>query len=63
MPRPYLLLNKCELLKITLEESHLLLLSLAIAIANDVVVLLFDLIELDLEFNNLRHERNECLTC
>ena len=40
------------------KEGHLLLLSLAVAVANDVVVLLLDLIELDLELNNLRHECN-----
>ena len=53
-----LLLDECKLLQVPLQESHLLLLGLAVAVANDVVVLLLDLIELDLEFNNLRHECN-----
>ena len=48
-----LLLYKCKLFEVTLEERHLLLLSLAVAVADDVVVLLLDFIELDLEFNHL----------
>ena len=50
---PYLLLNDCELLQVPLEEGHLLLLGLAVAVADDVVVLLFDFVKLDLELNNL----------
>jgi hypothetical protein len=40
----YLFLYECELLKITLQKCHLLLLSLAIAVTDDIVVLLFDFI-------------------
>ena len=48
-----LLLHERELLEVALEEGHLLLLRLAVAVADHVVVLLLDLIELDLELNDL----------
>ena len=35
------------------KEGHLLLLRLAVAVADDVVVLLLDLVQLDLELDNL----------
>ena len=50
----YLFLNQSKLLQITFEEGHLLLLSLTVAVADDVVVLLFDLIQLNFELNNLK---------
>ena len=50
----YLLLNQGKLLEVALQERHLLLLSFAITVADDIVVLLFDLIQLDLELNNLQ---------
>lgn len=49
----YLLLYEGELLQVALQEGHLLLLSLAVAVADDVVVLLLDLVKLNLELNNL----------
>ena len=49
----YLFLNQSQLLEVTLEEGHLLLLRLAVAVADDVVVLLLDLVELDLELHHL----------
>jgi hypothetical protein len=49
-----LLLDQRQLLQVSLQECHLLLLSLAVAIANDVVVLLLNFVELDLEFDNLK---------
>ena len=39
-----LLLNKRKLLQVALQERHLLLLRLAVTIANDVVVLFFHII-------------------
>jgi hypothetical protein len=48
-----LLLNYCELLQVALQESHLLLLSFAVAIPDDVVVLLLDLIQLNFQLDNL----------
>lgn len=44
------------MLQVSLQERHLLLLGFAVAIANDVVVLLLDLIELDFEFDNLKEK-------
>ena len=52
-PTTHLLLHNRELLQVALQERHLLLLRLAVAVANHVVVLLLDLIELDLELNDL----------
>ena len=43
-----------ELLQIALQEGHLLLLRLAVAVPDDVVVLLLDLVQLNLELDNLR---------
>ena len=40
----YLLLNQGKLLEVALQERHLLLLSFAITVADDIVVLLFDLV-------------------
>lgn len=42
--RSNLFLDECQLLEVTLKERHLLLLRLAVAIADDVVVLLLDLV-------------------
>jgi hypothetical protein len=39
-----LFLHQRQLLEIALQERHLLLLCLAVAVSDDVVVLLFDLI-------------------
>lgn len=50
---PYLLLHDRQLLQITLQEGHLLLLRLAVAITDDIVVLLLDFIKLNLKFDNL----------
>ena len=50
----HLLLHECQLLQVALQESHLLLLSLRVAIPDDIVVLFFDLIQLDLELNDLQ---------
>jgi hypothetical protein len=51
-----LFLDQRQLLQVSLQERHLLLLGFAVAIANDVVVLLLDLIELDFEFDNLKEK-------
>lgn len=48
-----LLLYYGQLFKVAFQERHLLLLSLAVAVAYNIVVLLLDLIELDLEFDDL----------
>ena len=49
----YLFLHKGQLFQVALQERHLLLLRLAVAVPDDIVVLLLDFIELDLEFNHL----------
>lgn len=51
---PDLFLNERQLLQVPLQERHLLLLSFAVAIANDVVVLLLDLIELNFQLDYLQ---------
>ena len=53
----HLLLHKRELLEVALQEGHLLLLGLAVAVADDVVVLLLDLVELNFELDDLAHDR------
>lgn len=50
----HLLLHKRELLEVALKERHLLLLLLAVRVADDVVVLLLHLIQLNLELDHLR---------
>jgi len=50
----YLFLNQRELLKVPLQERHLLLLSFVIAITDDVVVLLLNFIQLDLKLDHLQ---------
>lgn len=47
-------LNMSQLLQVTLQERHLLLLSAVVAAAKDIVVLLAGLIKRDLKFNNLQ---------
>lgn len=47
---------KSQLLKVSLQESHLLLLCFAVAVAYDVVVQLPKFIELDLELHHLRKD-------
>lgn len=49
----FLLLDQRQLLKISLQESHFLLLCLRIAISDYIVVLFFDLVQLYFEFDNL----------
>jgi hypothetical protein len=49
----HLFLDQCQLLKVALQERHLLLLRLAVAVADNIVVLLFDLVQLNLELHNL----------
>ena len=49
----YLLLNKRELFQIAFEERHLLLLGLGVAVADYIVVLLLDFVELNFELNDL----------
>ena len=49
----HLLLHDRELLQVALEEGHLLLLGLAVGVADDIVVLLLDLVQLNLKFDNL----------
>ena len=54
MSTAYLLLDDSELLQVPLQEGHLLLLRLTVAVPDDVVVLLLDLVELNLELDHLR---------
>jgi len=51
--KTHLFLHKGQLLKITFKESHLLLLRLAVAVANNVIVLFLDLIQLNFQLDNL----------
>ena len=51
--RLYLFLDQRKLLKISLQEGHLLLLCFRITVPDHVIVLLLDLIQLYLELNNL----------
>jgi len=49
----HLLLHQRQLLQIPFQERHLLLLSLAVAVPDDIVVLLFDFVQLNFEIDNL----------
>ena len=49
----HLFLHKGQLLQVALQERHLLLLRLAVAVADDIVVLLLDFVKLDLKFDDL----------
>lgn len=51
--RTNLFLHEGELLEVALQEGHLLLLRLGVAVTDHVVVLLLNLVELDLELDNL----------
>lgn len=51
-----LLLDQRQLFQIALQERHLLLLSFAVTIADDIVVLLFDLIQLYLQLDDLQEQ-------
>jgi hypothetical protein len=53
LQRTHLLLHESQLLQVALQESHLLLLCFAVAITNDIVILLFDIIKLNLKLNDL----------
>lgn len=48
-----LFLDQCQLLQVPLQKRHLLLLGLGVAISNNIVVLLLDLIKLYFKLNNL----------
>lgn len=50
-----LLLNNVELVEVAHEEIHLALLSLAVRVLDNVLVLLSCLIELDFQLDNLEH--------
>lgn len=54
-----LFLHERKLLQIALQKCHLLLLSLAITVADHIVILFLQLIELDLEFDNLSWKLTE----
>ena len=51
-----LFLDKCQLFKVPFQERHLLLLSLAVAVSDDVVVLFADLVQLNFQLDNLPNE-------
>ena len=48
-----LFLDKCQLFKVPFQERHLLLLSFAVAVSDDIVVLFTDLIQLNLQLDHL----------
>ena len=48
-----LFLDKCQLFEVPFQERHLLLLSLAVAVSDHVVVLFTDLIQLNLQLDHL----------
>jgi hypothetical protein len=49
-----LFLDKRQLFQIPLQEGHLFLLRLAVAITDNIVVLFLDFIQLNFKFNNLK---------
>jgi hypothetical protein len=55
----YLFLDQRQLLQIALQERHLFLLRLAVAVANDVIVLLFELVQLDFELHHLMEQSQQ----
>jgi len=48
-----LFLDKCQLFKVPFQERHLFLLSFAVAVSDNVVVLFTDLIQLNLQLDHL----------
>lgn len=48
-----LFLDKCQLFQIPFQERHLLLLGLAVAVSDDIVVLLANFVQLNLQLNHL----------
>src|SRR6266478_9233578 len=51
-----LFLDKCQLFKIPFQERHLLLLSLAVAVSDDIVILFTNFVQLNLQFDHLRNK-------
>jgi hypothetical protein len=54
--RTDLFLDKCQLFKVPFQERHLLLLSLAVAVSNDIVVLFTDLVQLNFQLDHLQNK-------
>jgi len=48
-----LFLDKRQLFEVPFQECHLFLLSLAVAVSDDIVVLFADLVQLNLQLNHL----------
>ena len=49
-----LLLNHRELFKVSLQEHHLFLLRLTVAVTDDIAILLFNVVELNFKFDDLK---------
>lgn len=49
----HLFLHNSQLFQVAFQKGHLLLLSLAVTVPDDIVVLFFQFIELNFQLNNL----------